>query len=113
MIASVAIRETGTEMLGMMVAGTLRRNTKITSTTSTIDTSNSTVASVTEARITPVLSATICTCIDCGRLARSCGSCFLISLTVAMTFAPGWRMTLSTIAGVSLYQAPCSMSWAD
>ena len=37
MIASVAIRDTGTEMLGMMVAGTLRRNTKITSTTSTMD----------------------------------------------------------------------------
>ena len=45
MTASVPIRETGTEMLGMMVAGTLRRNTKITSTTSAIASNSSTAAS--------------------------------------------------------------------
>ena len=57
--ASVPISDTGTEMLGMIVAGTLRRKTKITSTTSTIANTSSKAASQTEERITPVLSATI------------------------------------------------------
>ena len=77
MTASVPISETGTEMLGMIVAGTLRRKTKITSTTSTMASTSSKAASSTEERITPVLSATMSTCIDGGRLASSCGSCRL------------------------------------
>ncbi len=112
MTARVPTSDTGTEMLGMRVAGTLRRNTKITRTTSAIDRLSSTAASLTEARITPVLSATTSTCMACGRVARSCGSCALIWLTVAITFAPGWRITLSTMAGTWLNQAPCSTSWA-
>jgi len=46
-------RHTGTEMLGMIVAGRLRRKTKITRTTSTIASTSSKKASLTEERITP------------------------------------------------------------
>jgi len=74
----VPTNDTGTEMLGMMVAGTLRRNTKITNTTSTMARPNSNAASDTEERITAVLSATISTFIPAGSVDSSCGSCFLI-----------------------------------
>ena len=97
----------------MIVAGRLRRKTKITSTTSTMASTSSKKASETEERITPVLSATTVD-MHAGRQRRfsSCGSCFMIWLTVSITLAPGWRCTLSTMAGVSLNQAPCSTFWA-
>ena len=50
MIASVPTSDSGTDRLGMTVAGTLRRNTKITSTTRPIESSSSSSTSVTEAR---------------------------------------------------------------
>ena len=69
-------------------------------------------ASDTEARMTPVLSATISTCIAGGRRRQQLRQLRLIWSTVAITFAPGWRCTLSTMAGVRSNQAPCSMFWA-
>ena len=92
------------------MAGTLRRNTKITATTSTMASTSSNAASDTDERITPVLSDTTVTFMPAGSVDSSCGNCFMIWLTVAITFAPGWRCTLSTIAGVPLYQAPRSTS---
>ena len=94
----------------MIVAGTLRRNTKITATTSTMASTSSSAASDTDERITPVLSETTVTFMPAGSVDSSCGNCFMIWLTVAITFAPGWRWTFSTIAGVPLYQAPRSTS---
>src|ERR1700712_1095467 len=99
-------------MLGMIVAGTLRRNTKITATTRMIARPSSSAASETDERITPVLSETTVTFMPAGSVDSSCGNCFMIWLTVAITFAPGCRCTLSTIAGVPLYHAPRSTSCA-
>ena len=65
--ASVPISETGTEMLGMMVARRLRRNTKITATTSRTLSVSSNSASSTEARIEVVPSLITVTCIEAGR----------------------------------------------
>ncbi len=108
----VPISETGTEMLGMMVAGRLRRNTKITATTSATASTSSKAASLTEARIMPVESCATVTSMPAGRVARRPGSRRMIWSTVLITLAPGWRCTLSTMAGVPLYQAPRSTSCA-
>src|SRR2546427_3212101 len=70
----VPISETGTEMLGMMVAGRLRRNTKITATTSATASTSSKAASLTEARIMPVESCATVTSMPAGRVARRPGS---------------------------------------
>jgi hypothetical protein len=59
-----------------------------------------------------VLSDTTVTFMPAGSVDSSCGNSFMIWLTVAITFAPGWRCTFSTIAGVPLYQAPRSTSSA-
>ena len=62
----------------MIVAGTLRRNTKITSTTSAMASTSSNAASDTDERITPVLSDTTVTCMPAGSVDSSAGNCFLI-----------------------------------
>src|SRR5665213_1396625 len=56
MAAKVPISDNGTDRLGMMVAGTLRRNRKITSTTSATASDSSNCTSLTEARMVLVLS---------------------------------------------------------
>jgi hypothetical protein len=56
MIASAPTSDSGTARLGMMVAGTLRRKRKITSTTRPIDSVSSNSTSLTEARMVTVRS---------------------------------------------------------
>ena len=102
MTPKVPTSETGTTMLGMIVARMFRRNRKITITTSAIDSPSSNSTSCTEARIVVVRSASTVTCSAPGRPACSCGSSASVRLTVWMTLLPGWRWTLRITAGVVL-----------
>ena len=61
MIAAVPISASGTVTLGISVAGTLRRNTKITITTSAIESTSVNSTSCTEARIVCVRSTRMLT----------------------------------------------------
>ena len=96
----VPISDNGTAMLGMMVAGRLRRNKKITSTTNTIEISSSISTSRTEARMVRVRSVSVVTSIAAGNPEVSCGSNALTRSTVSIAFAPGWRCTFRIIAGL-------------
>src|SRR6185437_13535088 len=102
--ASVPTSDSGTDRLGMMVAGILRRNRKITSTTrmTASDSSNST--SWTEARMVLVRSVRIETSTAAGSDADSAGSSFLMRSTTWITFAPGWRWMLRMMPGVVFTQ---------
>ncbi len=99
------ISDSGTDRLGITVAGRLRRNRKITSTTRATDSSSSNSTSRTEARMVMVRSVSGVMAMPAGMDWRSCGRMRLIASTTAMTLAPGWRCTLSTIAGVVSDQA--------
>ena len=104
--AKVPTSDSGTDRLGMIVAGRLRRNRKITSTTSATDSPSSNSTSATEARIVVVRSVSTATSTAAGKVACSCGSSALMVSTTWMTLAPGWRCTLRITAGVVLAQAP-------
>ena len=108
MPARVPVSDSGTDRLGMNVAGRLRRNTKITSTTRAIESSSSNSTSETEARIVVVWSERIRTSRAAGRVCSSFGSSAFTELTTASTFDPGWRWILTMIAGVLLAQAASS-----
>ena len=69
---NVPISDSGTTTLGMIVAGMLRRNTKVTSTTSATANISSCCTSLTEARIVSVRSLRTATDSVDGRLAVSC-----------------------------------------
>jgi hypothetical protein len=101
----VPTSDSGTTMLGMIVAGTLRRNRNVTSTTRPMAKISSCCTSSTEARIVSVRSLRIATWSVDGRLAVSCGSSSWMRSTTSMTLAPGWRWTLISTAGRSLAQA--------
>ena len=105
MIASVPTRDNGTDRLGMMVAGRLRKNRKITSTTRVTARPSSNSTSVTEARMVVVRSVSTATSIAGGRVACSDGSSALMLSTTWMTLAPGWRWMFRISAGVRLAQA--------
>ena len=83
--------DSGTVTAGMMVAQKLRRNTKITITTSATVSINVNCTSETEARMVSVRSETIDTLMAGGIEASSTGSIALTRSTVSMTLAPGWR----------------------
>jgi hypothetical protein len=112
MSPNVPISEIGTATLAMTVARRLPRNAKITSTTRATASSSSFSTSATEARMPVVRSASTSTCTDAGNPACSCGNCCLIASTVAITFAPGCRCTLTMIAGISVPASPSRQSLA-
>ena len=91
----------------MIVADRLRRNRKITITTSATVSISSNCTSATEARIVVVRSVRICTFTDAGSDACKRGSSVLIRSTTAMMLAPGWRWMLTITAGVRFIQAAC------
>ena len=91
MMPKVPTNDSGTAKLGMMVAGTLRKNTKITITTSTMASSSSNCTSSTDARIVTVRSVKNSTFTALGREACRVGRSFLILSTTSITLAPGWR----------------------
>ena len=105
MTAMVPTSDSGTDRLGITVAGRLRRNTKITPTTSATDSSSSNSTSFTEARMVTVRSVSGVMAMPDGMDCRSCGRMRLIASTTAMTLAPGWRCTFRMMAGVVFDQA--------
>ena len=101
----VPTSDSGTATPGMIVAGRLRRKTKITATTSPMASSSSISTSSTEARMVVVRSPSTRTSMEAGSDACSCGSSAFTRSTVSMTLAPGWRCTLRITAGVASAQA--------
>ncbi len=103
--ASVPTSDSGTDRLGMMVAGPLRRNRKITSTTSPIESISSNSTSSIDARMVVVRSVSGVMRMPAGMVASSDGSTAFTSSTTPITLAPGWRWMLRMIAGLVLAQA--------
>src|ERR1700722_10986623 len=84
MAANVPTSDSGTAMPGMMVAAQVRRNTKITVTTSAMHSSSSNSTSDTDARTVVVRSVNIEILMTGGMVARSFGSSTLILSTTSM-----------------------------
>src|ERR1035441_9388491 len=105
MTPKVPTKETGTAMLGMMVAYRLRRKRKMTITTRTTVSINSNAASEIEALIAVVRSVSGVTSIEAGRLASSWGRIALMAFTTLMVLAPGCLCILRMTAGVSFIHA--------
>src|SRR5208283_3455569 len=101
----VPTRDNGTATLGMVVAGRLRRNKKITNTTSTTDNNNSYCTSLTDSRMVIVRSVSTETFIPGGRELCNWGSSFLIRFTTSITLAPGCRWIFTITAGEMFIQA--------
>ena len=106
MTPKVPTSDNGTDKAGITVAGTLRRNRKITITTSAMANANSNCTSRIDARIVVVRSVSILTSTPAGSEACRLGSSFLMLLTTSTTLAFGWRCTLMINAGVSFIQPP-------
>ena len=87
-------------MLGMIVAATLRRNRKITITTSAIVSISENSTSLTDARIVVVRSSTMVVSMPLGIEALMYGSCARMPSTVWMMLAPGWRKMISRTDGL-------------
>ena len=94
--ANVPTIDSGSARLGMMVAETLRRKTKITSTTSTSARIIVNFTSVNELRIDSERSNRTCSSTDGGSWSCSCGSSCLTSSATATVLVPGWRWIAST-----------------
>ena len=105
------ISDSGTVTAGMTVAQKLRRNRKITMTTSATVSSNVNCTSATEARMVSVRSEMIETFTAAGIDASSTGSIALMRSTVSMTLAPGWRWIARMIARCWLNQ-PATRSFS-
>jgi hypothetical protein len=114
MTENVPMMDIGSTALGMIVADTLRRNTKMTSTTSTTATSSEICTSRTDSRIASDRSYTTSTLTAAGICARSAGRSLRIPSTTPTVFVPGWRWTASTTARVFLNQlatlSSCTLS---
>ena len=100
--ANVPISETGTAATGMIAARKLARNSSTTRITSATAISSVRSASRSVARMHGERSLATSRCASAGRNARSVGSCSLIASTVLMMFASGWRLTISSTAGLLL-----------
>src|SRR5215813_5760887 len=91
MTPKVPTSDSGTATLGMNVAGTLRKNTKITITTSATASNSSNWTSWTDERMVTVRSVSSVTSTAGGNAALNCGSNALTRSTTSMTLVPGWR----------------------
>src|SRR5271156_6977135 len=98
MTANVPTIDIGTEIPGITVAQSLRRNTAMTPTTNAMVSSRVKRTSATLAAMVWVRSDTIATSMPGGSEERKCGSSRLIAATVDMTLAPGDRCTASRTA---------------
>ena len=107
----------GTVTAGITVAQKLRRNMKITITTSATVSINVNCTSATDARMVWVRSEMTFTLTAAGIDAWSTGNIALTRPTVSMTLAPGWRWIARMIARFWLNQAeissfsPALMAW--
>ena len=109
MTPNVPTSESGTAMLGMMVAARLRRNRNITITTSATVSINSNCTSDTEARMVLVRSVRMLTWMALGSVAVRVGSSVLIRSTTEMMLAPGCRWMFMITAGTWFIQAAWRM----
>ncbi|MNF51408.1 hypothetical protein D3C84_327270 [compost metagenome] len=105
MAAKVPTSESGTAMAGIRVAVRLRRNRKITITTRATASISSNCTSRSAARMFWVRSLSTSRRTPSGRSARSSGRRAWMRSTSSMMLAPGWRWTLTRIAGCSPAQA--------
>src|ERR1700679_3124667 len=87
--ANVPMSDSGTDKLGMMVAGILRKNSQITSTTKTTASTSSNSTSVTDAQMVVVRSVSRTTSTPAGISACNAGNMAWIRSTTSTTFAPG------------------------
>ena len=101
----------GSAMLGMTVAETLRRNRKITSTTSASVSSSVNVTSCTDAWIVAERSYSTSTFTDCGMSARTFASAAFTWSDTSTVLVPGCRWIARTIAGSPLYQLAVLLFW--
>ena len=102
MTAKVPISDSGTVMPGISVAHRLRRNRKITITTSAMVSISVNWTSSTEARMVWVRSVTMWTSMAGGIDAFRRGSAALMCSTVSMTLTPGCRWMIRIIDGCPL-----------
>ena len=91
MIANVPTNDSGTAMLGMIVALRFLRKRKITMTTNATVRLNSNSTSLTDARIVSVRSVRMVTSTPAGNPPCNTGNSALIRSTTVIMFAPGWR----------------------
>ena len=82
----------------------MRRNRKITATTSTIVSISANSTSLTDARMVVVRSVRMATLTAAGSDSVSVGSSVLMRSTTVMMLAPGWRCTLRMTAGVVVHR---------
>src|SRR3989475_8968692 len=97
MAAKVPTTESGRARLGMIVADTLRRKAKITSTTSTSAAAMVSLTSRTESRIERERSNRISTCTEGGSHALKVGRSAVTASATSTVLVPGWRWTARTI----------------
>ena len=108
MIPKVPTSDSGTAMPGIKVALALRRNRKITITTSAMARKSSNCVSSTDARMVVVRSAITRTSMDAGKVACNLGNRAFTRSTVWITLAPGWRCTFRITPGISAAWRPVS-----
>ena len=87
------------------MAANVRRNTKMTATTSATQSINSNSTSATDARTVVVRSVNTAILMMGGIVARSFGSSFLMLSTTLMILAPGCRWMFTITAGTLFIQA--------
>ena len=104
MAAKVPTTEIGKASAGMIVAETLRRNSRMTRMTRAPAMSRVTCTSWMLSLIETLRSYSVLMLIDAGNLAWKLGKVRLIELTVSIVLAPGWRWMARTIARWSTFQ---------
>ena len=89
--AKVPTSDSGTAKDGIMVAGTVRKNTKVTAITKPMANISSCCTSRTDERILCVRSVNTVTSKAAGKDAVNCGKISRTLSATSMTLAPGWR----------------------
>src|SRR6266496_6038711 len=107
---NVPTSDRGTATLGMMVAETLRRKTKTTSTTSTTEMSRLIWTSLKAARMEVVRSSATASWMEGGMEARRVGRRSYTRSTVSIMLAPGCRNKTSTTARLPSASPPVRTS---
>ncbi|KAG1067661.1 hypothetical protein G6F40_017715 [Rhizopus arrhizus] len=102
MTAKVAIRQPGMATLGIAAARALPRNSHTTRMTSAVASASVTCASRSVALMPGERSSATVRSTAAGISARRPGRASLMALMVSMMFEPGWRLMVSTTAGLRL-----------
>ena len=110
MSANVPTTDSGSARLGISVAEALRRNRKITSTTSSSVMSRVVCTSPTECRIDTERSLSVSICTEPGNWGLSFSTMACTRSATRTVFVPGWRWIASTIARLPLNQLATRLS---